>query len=40
MDLVAKHSPFHAQVWKDSHSDEECFHYLLKDRKSGMEKLT
>ena len=40
MDLVAKHSPFHAQVWKDSHSDGECFRYFLKGGKPGMEKLT
>ena len=40
MDAVAKHSPFHAQVWKDSHSDEECFRYFLKDGGSGMEKQT
>ena len=40
MDLVAKYSPFHAQVWKDSHSLEECFQYFLKDGKAGMKKLT
>ena len=40
MDLLAKHSPFHAQVWKDSHGDEECFRYFLKDGVSGMEERT
>ena len=36
MDLVAKYSPFHAQIWQDSHDAEECFRYFTKDGKAWM----
>jgi hypothetical protein len=37
MDRVAKHSPFHAQVWSDSHSPDESFLYRLRGGKAEME---
>ena len=37
MDIVAKHSPFHAQVWQDSHAPEESFVYSLRDSMAYME---
>lgn len=37
MDRIAAHSPFHAQVWKDSHDQDECFVYTLKDETAQME---
>lgn len=38
MDIVAKHSPFHAQVWQDSHAPEESFVYSLRDGAAQMEE--
>ena len=37
MDRIAAHSPFHAQVWLDSHSRDERFVYTLKDGIAQME---
>ena len=36
MDIVAKHSPFHAQVWLDSHSPEESYVYSLRNGAAHM----
>lgn len=40
MDQVAKHSPFHAQVWLDSHALEENYVYSLRDGQARMEEMT
>ena len=37
MDVVAKHSPFHAQVWNDSHHAEENYIYSLQNGTAIME---
>lgn len=37
-DRVAHHSPFHAQVWLDTHDPDEEFVYALKDGKAFMSK--
>lgn len=37
MDRIAAHSPFHAQVWMDSHEKDECFIYSMKDGVAHME---
>ncbi|MBR6312038.1 MAG: ABC transporter permease, partial [Oscillospiraceae bacterium] len=37
MDLVAAKSPFHAQVWGDSHARSERFVYSLRDGRAFME---
>lgn len=37
MDRVARHSPFHAQVWLDSHSPDERFVYRLTDQTASYE---
>ncbi len=38
MDRVAKHSPFHAQIWLDSHNPDELYTYRLRDGKAEMER--
>ncbi|MBR5708072.1 MAG: SDR family NAD(P)-dependent oxidoreductase [Oscillospiraceae bacterium] len=38
MDLVAAHSPFHAQVWRDSHAEDERFVYTLRDGRAVAEE--
>ena len=35
-DRVARRSPFHAQVWLDTHDPDEEFVYALKDGKASM----
>ena len=38
LDKLAKHSPFHAQVWYDFHEKDENFIYKLKNGVASMEK--
>ncbi|MBR6321498.1 MAG: hypothetical protein IKR59_01395, partial [Lachnospiraceae bacterium] len=38
MDHIAAHSPFHKQVWQDSHEAGECVIYKLRDGKALMEE--
>ena len=38
MDLVAAHSPFHAQIWRDSHAEDERFIYTLRDGRAVAEE--
>ena len=37
MDVVAKHSLFHAQIWNDSHSPDENYIYSLQNGTTAME---
>jgi len=39
MDAVAEHSPFHAQIWLDTHSAEERFIYRLRDGRAEMTEI-
>ncbi len=39
-DRIAAHSPFHAQVWLDSHSADERYIYILEDGQARMETFT
>ena len=38
-DLVAAHSPFHAQIWRDSHAEDERFVYTLRDGRAVAEEV-
>lgn len=38
MDIIAKYSPFHAQVWRDSHAPEESYVYSLRNGAAHMEE--
>lgn len=35
-DRIARHSPFHAQVWLDTHTPDEEYVYCLKDGKASV----
>lgn len=35
-DRIARHSPFHAQVWKDFHEPDECYLYSIRNGKAEM----
>jgi hypothetical protein len=37
-DLIAARSPFHAQVWRDTHAPDECFVYREINGKAEAEK--